>query len=76
MNISEAKIELGKLAEILAQNSETKIVKISDTTIQVFKRYPPTGWDYACTYYVDVDKQTKAGIGQDEYTYMIKERST
>ncbi len=75
MNLNEAKIELGKLAEILAQNPNTKIVKISDTTIKEFRHFS-TGWDYACTYYVDVDQCIKAGIGQDEYTYMIKERST
>ena len=78
MNRIEAINELNKLAEIFSTNPQLKIVKISDTTIKVFERYySNTGkFEEKTTYYVDVDQQIKAGFGQDEYTYMVKERST
>lgn len=75
MNLTEAKNELNKLAKILAENPNVKIIRISDTTVKEFRLYG-NRWEYASTHYVDVDQHVKAGFGQDEYTYMLKERST
>ena len=76
MNLNEAKKELAKLQEMLEMSVGTKVIRISDTTIKVFKHFT-TGWDEAGIYYADREAAlVRDADGKLVENYMIKERST
>ena len=74
MNRADAIKQLAKMAELLETDKNIRVVRISDTTIQVFRLFGTT-WDSAECHYVDREgKLVRDADGKLVEDYMIKVR--